>query len=340
MWQQGNNELRQACDDAHRAGHHVVAIENTGFLLVDSSLAQLHVSHKIPRPRGDETRGDDAICFVGIEYVAGQLLLDEPPVGLVGIERTNDIIAIGPGMIAAFVFVVAVRIAVVRYVEPVASPAFAITRRIQQTIHEPQVGIGGRVVQEAINFLWTGRKPKQVEAQATNQREAVCFSRRFKAFSFEGRQHEGVDGRAYPILRRHLRDRGSSYRRQRPPGCRFRPRDLTRPVSISGPNAGMPGCDAQKGKNDPLQTKSRSMGTSAGGFAPVVIFPSHHRITSLRSLGDRRAVPQLAINADLVTSRGSNSPATRRLRRTNIDRSVRCPTGARKEPIRTADRNT
>ena len=64
----------------------------------------------------------------GEEHVAGELLLDEPVVRLVGVERADDVVAVRPGVGPRLVLVVAVRLAVVDDVEPVPRPALAVVR--------------------------------------------------------------------------------------------------------------------------------------------------------------------------------------------------------------------
>ena len=81
----------------------------------------------------------------GVERVAGQLFFDEAGVGLVVIEGADDVIAVGPGVGAELVLIVAMGIAVVDHVEPVAAPAFAIARGGEQTVGGAADG-GGQVL--------------------------------------------------------------------------------------------------------------------------------------------------------------------------------------------------
>ena len=81
------------------------------------------------QPGDHEARRDDPLAFAGRQHVAGQLLADEIAIGLVRIERGDDPVAVGPGVVAALVLVVAVRVAVVGHVEPVPAPALAVRGR-------------------------------------------------------------------------------------------------------------------------------------------------------------------------------------------------------------------
>ena len=116
---------------------------------------------------------DDAVGIVRVQHVAGHLLPDEAAIGLVRVEGPDDVIAIGPGVIAAFVLVVAVRVAVVDHVEPVPAPALAVARRRQQAIDQLLVGVRRVVLDEGVDLLRRRRQAVQVEGQAADQRPAV-----------------------------------------------------------------------------------------------------------------------------------------------------------------------
>src|SRR5690606_3645061 len=95
---------------------------------------------------------------VGKEDVAGDLFLEELAVGLVVVERADDVVAIGPGVGADFVFVVAVSVAVVGDIEPVTPPAFAVAGRSEETIDERLVGGGTFVGEKGLRFLGRRRE--------------------------------------------------------------------------------------------------------------------------------------------------------------------------------------
>ena len=95
---------------------------------------------------------DRASSVFGPEHVAGDLLADEPAERKVGVEGGDDIVAIGPGMVAALVLVVAVRVAVMHDVKPVPAPALAIMGTGEQPIDERLVGVGIGVVRRTPRF--------------------------------------------------------------------------------------------------------------------------------------------------------------------------------------------
>ena len=109
--------------------HHVIAVERARDFTVELSLGEFRVADKIPGASRDEALGDVAVRRLRVECVAGQLFFDEACVGLVVVKGADDVIAIGPGVGAELILIVAMRVAVVDDVEPVAAPAFAIARR-------------------------------------------------------------------------------------------------------------------------------------------------------------------------------------------------------------------
>ena len=147
----------------HRAGDHVVAVEQPRLQLVDGPFAQLDMADEVPRAGGDEPGRDHALRIARPEHVAGHLLADEPAEGEVAVERSDDVIAIGPGVVAALVLVVAVGVAVVDDVEPVPAPALAVMGAGQQPIDQSFVGVRIRVADERVDLLGRRRQAEQVE---------------------------------------------------------------------------------------------------------------------------------------------------------------------------------
>ena len=119
---------RQAHERADGVGDQVVAVEVAGDLAVDLGFRQLGVADEVPRAGGEEAERLDAVRRAGEEHVAGDLLLHEPRVRLVGVEGADDVIAVGPGVGPRLVLVVAVRLAEVDDIEPVPRPALAVVR--------------------------------------------------------------------------------------------------------------------------------------------------------------------------------------------------------------------
>src|SRR4051794_24595480 len=130
---------------------------------------------------------------MGRSLVSGDLLSDELVVRLVVVETANDVFAVRPRVGSWLVFVVAVRFAVVNDVEPVSCPAFPITRRSEQPIHQFFVSVGRMVREEGIHFRWSRRKPGEVEREPTDQREFVRRRRGSETEFFLPGGYEAVD---------------------------------------------------------------------------------------------------------------------------------------------------
>ena len=206
---------RDARERADRVGHHVVAVEVASDLAVGLGLRHLAVADQVPRAGGDETDRLLAVGRIGKEHVAGDLLLDEPGVGLVGVERTDHIIAIGPGIGPGLVLVVAVRVAVVDDVEPVPGPAFTVSGRGQQPVDEFLVGRGISVGNEGIHFLGRWRQARQVKREPADERAAVGDRRRREFLLGERRANEEVDGVPFGLDACNRRERFHADRHSR-----------------------------------------------------------------------------------------------------------------------------
>ena len=74
------------------AGHVGDVVEDVGPLPAHVALVEL------VGPQPEIAGGDPQLGIVGIELVAGKLLGQEAVVGLVGVERPDDIVAVAPGL--------------------------------------------------------------------------------------------------------------------------------------------------------------------------------------------------------------------------------------------------
>ena len=119
----------QPDEGAHRVGDEIIAVEVPGDFAVDLRLGQLGMADEIPRASRQETECLDAIDGAGEQHVPRDLFLHESPIWLVGIQRTNHVIAVRPGVRSRLVFIVAVRFAEVNDIEPMPRPTLAIMRR-------------------------------------------------------------------------------------------------------------------------------------------------------------------------------------------------------------------
>ena len=119
-----------------------------------------------------------ACGIVGPEFVARDLLLHKAVVGLVFVERFDDVIAVAPGVGAGLVALEAFAFGVAGEIEPVACPAFAVMRRGEQAIDNLFISFGRLVGHKGVDFFRRGRKAGQVEGDAAQQGDAVGGSGR------------------------------------------------------------------------------------------------------------------------------------------------------------------
>ena len=85
----------------------------------------------------------DKKCRRGVlaKRVPCELLNNEPIIRLVRIERSNDVVAKLPGVRAGIIHLETVSFSKSHHIQPMAGPAFPITRRSQQVIDDFFVGI-------------------------------------------------------------------------------------------------------------------------------------------------------------------------------------------------------
>ena len=181
-----------AAKSAGRIRHHVVAIEVARDFAVHFCLRHFEVPDRIPRPRCDEAERLDAVVRAGKKHVSRDLLLHETRVGLVVVERADDIVAIRPCIRAQLVLVIAVRVAVVDDVEPVPRPALAVARGGEQLVHEPLVGIRRMVGGKGGDLLRRRRESGEVEVKTAAECARVGFGRHREFFLCELCGDEGV----------------------------------------------------------------------------------------------------------------------------------------------------
>ena len=132
------------------------------------------------------------------ENVAGDLLAEKFVVGLVGVERVDDVIAIAPGGRHGIVGGLARRVRVTHEVEPVPSPALAVMRRGEQTFNDCREGIRKRVALERVCFFSRGGKSDEIVAGAAQQGAFVRRSGRLSALLPQLREDEIIHRDARP----------------------------------------------------------------------------------------------------------------------------------------------
>ncbi len=128
---------------------------------VDGVLAgEAHGRCIFPDLAGKKNGGGDEEPSGGFfaNEVASELFADEAVVGLVVIERLNDVVAVGPCVWTFGVHLEAVGIGVTNHVEPVLRPAFSVTRGGEQGVDNLLLGAGRGVLLELSDFGGSGRE--------------------------------------------------------------------------------------------------------------------------------------------------------------------------------------
>ena len=109
----------------------------------------------------------------GGQQIAGDLLADEPIVGLIAVEGVDDVIAVAPGHRKGIVQRSAHGFAIAGDIEPMASPTFAEPRRPQQTVDYLAEGMLIRVIDKGVDFFRRRRQAEQIERGAAKKGRTV-----------------------------------------------------------------------------------------------------------------------------------------------------------------------
>ena len=144
-----------------------------------------------------EARGDELLGALfhgsGRQEVAGELFLDEQVERFVLVEGLDEVVAVTPGMLGEDVVRGADHVGIPREIEPVAGPAFAVSRRGEQAVDDLGVGVGGLVFGEGDDFLGRGREAGEVEADASDPGMSVGIAGRLEAFGLDFLEEEAIE---------------------------------------------------------------------------------------------------------------------------------------------------
>ena len=194
---------------AERGGHVVQLVVALFFDLVGRDLRGVRAGRQKP---GRHQRQ----VVVGLELVAGNLPADELIERHVVVESSDHEVAVVIRRRPVVVLLVTVAFGKTGQVEPVAAPALAVMRAVEQTIDEPVVGVAGTVGHKRLDLVGRRGKPKQIEIGAADQLPPIGGTVGYKPLCLEPRKHEMIDAGAAPVLvldRRHL---GPGQRLERP----------------------------------------------------------------------------------------------------------------------------
>ena len=150
---------------------------------------EVDVRHVLP---GEQKTGGRR--RLGGDRVTGELVEDKLVVGQVGIEGSDQPVAIAPRVGANLVMLETVGLGEPREVEPVLRPAFAVGRGGQQRVEQPLVRVRPRIGLEGGDRLCTRRQAKQVEMESADQRPSIGLRRLAKPVWLQPCGDEMVDG--------------------------------------------------------------------------------------------------------------------------------------------------
>ena len=111
--------------------------------------------------------------FVWREDICRQLITDESRPRYVAVECINDVIPKWPGVVAANVVFVAMRIGKVDRVQPVSSPTFAVAWRSQQPIDSFFICERVQIIHKCIGLLGCGSQARQIVVDAADQCSSI-----------------------------------------------------------------------------------------------------------------------------------------------------------------------
>ena len=103
--------------------HHIVQFVHTRRLLHERILVEFG-ANGVPWTGDKEAGGGDHLRILGVEQIPSELFADELCIRLIAIEGVDDPVAVAPDVVLA-----AIGFAEANYIEPVASPAFAVLGR-------------------------------------------------------------------------------------------------------------------------------------------------------------------------------------------------------------------
>ena len=181
---------RQA--EEHPPGRRDHVIEVVVAVLRVVLLAEEHA-----RPHAQHPGRDQRVKARVFYFVAGELLLHEAVVGLVLVECLDDVIAVTPSVRLIVVVLIAGGIRVAHRIQPVASPAFAVTGRVQQFIDQPCEGFLRRVLLERGHDCGRRQQADQIQVGSPHQRPGVGARSALDALIAQASGEERVDGMCF-----------------------------------------------------------------------------------------------------------------------------------------------
>ncbi len=155
-----------------------------------------------PGPDRQEACGHDLLTTLVVGFpgqdVSRDLLLNKAVVGLVGIERIDDVVAISPGLPCRNAATLAQTVGIARQIEPVPSPALAESWRSQNPLNDLLEGEFGIVSDKRLDVFGLRGKTGEIEVNPSQQRVTVSLGGRVQTLGLQPRQNEVVYGMGGP----------------------------------------------------------------------------------------------------------------------------------------------
>ena len=187
------------------------------FVLLRKLLHSLATTNHGVVDTGDEKPRSRGAFSTGLQQVTHELHADEFVVRHVAIEGFDHPVTVVPEVVSWTVSFEPVAFPEAHNVEPVSSPALAVTRRLEQAVDNLRVLFVGRIANECRNDIGTRRQTDQVEVHASNQRSRISRRRRLQTSQTKTPPHEFINGIARPSRVANLRRPRQLKRLQRPP---------------------------------------------------------------------------------------------------------------------------
>ena len=139
------------------------------------------------------------------QFVAGQLLDHELVVGLIVVERPDDVIAIPPGMRLVAVAFEGVCVGIANQIEPVSSPLLAVMLAGKEAVHHLLPRVGRVIGKEVADFLLGRRQACDVVGRPADQGRLIGWRRCREPAMGQTGPDEGVDRVGGLVYGRHPR---------------------------------------------------------------------------------------------------------------------------------------
>ena len=117
-----------------------------------------------------EAGGARRVVVAGLDQVARHLQPQELVIRHVGTERLDDEVSVVKGAAAVGIEFIAAALAEPHRIEPVAGPAFAEARAVQQPVDQRVIGSGRLIGEKRLQFFGRGRQAGEVERHSPCQR--------------------------------------------------------------------------------------------------------------------------------------------------------------------------